>query len=213
MLHTQAVFVVSGAEFTGHRVQAAGIVDPTGEIESASQPIHTMFPGAGLYVPAAHCRQVPESKVCPMLHKQTVFKVFGAEFTAHWVQADTTVDPTNEIKFALQSIHIALPGAFLYVPPGHAEQLAAFPVYPMLHKQAVFAVSGVEFTGHRVQAAAAVDPTGEIESALQPVHAAFPGTCLYLPGAHCKQVANSKVYPILHRQAIFVVSGAEFTAH
>jgi len=99
------------------------------------------------------------------------------------------------------------------VPPGHAEQLPGVPLYPMLHKQAVFATFGAEFAAHRVQSPVTTDPAGEIESVPQLVHTTFPGAGLYVPAAHCKQLSDSKVYPMLHKQTVLVVSGADFTAH
>jgi hypothetical protein len=112
-----------------------------------------------------------------MLHKHLVFSPFGPEFGAHAVQALALVDPLGEIELPVaQPLHIALPGASLYLPAGHAEQLVAFPVYPMLHKQTVFVVSDIEFDAHRdacdivhsPEALLVIHPTSMLHNALQP---------------------------------------------
>jgi len=213
MLHKQLVFASFGPEFNAHGMQSPTTVDQTGKIEFALKPIHEPVPTVFLYVPAPHAEQPPAVTVYPMLHKQLVFASFGPEFNAHGVQSPTTVDQTGEIEFALQPIHEPAPKVFLYVPAPHAEQPPAVTVYPMLHKQLVFASFGPEFNAHGMQSPTTVDPTGKIEFALQPIHKPVPMVFLYVPAPHCKQFAAFPVYPMLHKQTVFAGSGAEFSAH
>jgi len=212
MLHKHSVFSISGAEFTTHDVQALTPVDPEGEIEfPVPQILHAVFPCVFLYVPLWHMEQLAAGPVYPMLHKHSVFRVLGAEFTAHDVQTLTSVDPGGEIEFPVpQILHAVLPCVFLYVPAGHMEQLAAGPVYPMLHKHAVFSVFGPEFAAHGVQALAPMD---EIDPVSQLSHTPAPRVFLYVPAPHCKQLPAVPVYPMLHKQAVFASSGPEFSAH
>jgi len=83
----------------------------------------------------------------------------------------------------------------------------------VLHKQLVFSLFGPEFDAHAVQSARTVDPAGEIEIALQPIHAPVPKVFLYVPAPHCQQFTAFPVYPVLHKQTAFARSGAEFAAH
>jgi len=148
------------------------------------------------------------------LQTQTCFSKSISLLSPHSVQALSLVDPAGEVGvFVSQSVHGVLPSVFLYLPSGHFKQLPAAPENPMLHRQAFFSLFGVEPVAHGVQAPALKDPINEIESVLQLVHTAFPGAVLYVPAAHCKQLPDSKVCPMLHTQAVFVVSGAEFTRH
>jgi len=213
MSHKHSVFASFGLEFCAHDLQSPTTVDPAGEIEFASQLSHKPFPNVFLYLPAAHAKQPPAVTVYPMLHKQLVFASSGPEFSAHGVQSPTTVDPAGEIEFALQPIHEPAPRVFLYVPAPHAEQPPAVTVYPMLHKQLVFASFGPEFNAHGMQSPTTVVPTGKIEFALQPIHKPVPTVFLYVPAPHCKQFAAFPVYPMLHKQTVFAGSGAEFSAH
>jgi len=186
---------------------------PMDEIKPVSQLSHKPVPRAVLYCPAAHAEQPPAVAVYPVLHKQAVFASFGPEFDAHDVQSPTTVDATGEMEIASQLTQTALPRAVLYFPAAHAEQPSAVAVYPMLHKQLVFSLFGPEFDAHAVQSARTVDPAGEIEIALQPIHAPVPKVFLYVPAPHCQQFTAFPVYPVLHKQTAFARSGAEFAAH
>jgi len=100
------------------------------------------------------------------------------------------------------------------MPPRHAEQLAACPVNPILHKHIVLSPFGPEFDAHALQALALVDPLGEIELPVaHALHTAFPSVFLYLPAGHAEHFVAFPVYPMLHKQTVFVVSDVEFDAH
>ena len=180
-------------------MQANAAVDARGEMRSALHWLHTAFPCVFLYVPPGHAEQLPAFPVYPMSHKHTVLSSFGPEFCAHAMQALALVDPLGEIKLPVaHTVHKAFPGAFLYVPAGHAEQLAAFPVYPMLHKQAVFAMSEMEFDAHRdtcdvVQSPETpfvIHPTSMLHDALQPslfttFESSHASSLARTPSPHC----------------------------
>ena len=133
-----------------------------------------------------------------MLHKQVVFVSFGLEFSAHGLQSPITVDPTSEIEFELQPIHTPAPRVFLYVPAAHCKQFAAFPVYPMLHKQTVLAGSGPEFSAHfdtmdivqSLETRFAIHPFSMTHERLQPSPSTtFPSShaslLAWMPSLHC----------------------------
>jgi hypothetical protein len=150
-----------------------------------------------------------------MLHKQPVFALFRTELETHNLQAPALVDPTGEIELpAPQLLHRPVPRASLYVPPGHVEQLPSVAVNPILQKQPVFLSSGPIFNAHGMQSFALVDSVGEIELPVpQILHKAFPVTSLYFPVSHAEQLPGVPVNPMLHKQVVFAVSGAEFDAH
>ena len=101
--------------FSPHDVQAPTLVDPAGETGvSVLQSLHEVLPRVFLYVPAGHIEHLSAFQVYPVLHKQLVLVMSGAEFDAHNVQSPSPVDPIGEIELPVpQILHKALPSAAL----------------------------------------------------------------------------------------------------
>ena len=109
---------------------------------------------------------------------------------------------------AEQLVHAALPITSLYLPATHASHGPPLdPTQPMLHRHLVIAslpATELEFDTHcrhtfELSAATAV----EYRPLAQSVHAAVPGTVLYLPAAHgAHSPPLAPVYPALHTHAV-----------
>jgi len=117
-------------------VQAVEAVLSRGELEFAGQASQLADPGSALYVPGAHCEQVPPAgPVNPALH----------------VQAAKAILPRGELEFAWQASQLADPRAALYVPMAHCEQVPpSGPEDPALQIQSTsssLATGALEFVG------------------------------------------------------------------
>ena len=86
-----------------------------GEFRRVAQSLHVADPGTPLYFPATHATQTsPVVAVYPGLHAHSAL-------------------PLADTLFGWQLLQADVPAMRLYVPAGHAWQLAAAPVKPALH--------------------------------------------------------------------------------
>jgi len=89
-----------------------------------------MLPVLILYFPATHSAHVPPSSPCvPALHIQALASLLAAGafvFTGHPTQVFVTAATMAEYWPATQLVHIAFPGAILYLPYTHAAHVPQF---------------------------------------------------------------------------------------
>jgi hypothetical protein len=101
-------------------------------------------------------------------------------------------------------MHALLPTTRLYLPAGHATQLAISPVYPVSQKHRVLPGAATELLGHATHVLLSLAPTAvEYVLAGQNVHAALPFVDLNVPGGQVvhwplEAPVSGPVYPVLH---------------
>ena len=118
---TDVVVPGSALNPVGHAVHTKA---PLAAYVSAGHVTHAAGPDAFLNFPASHTTHGPTS---------------GPEYPGLQEHAVTLMLPADELAFAGQLVHDALPFVDLYVPGGHALQLpleapVSGPVYPVLHE-------------------------------------------------------------------------------
>ena len=160
--------------FAGHMTQVLDVLAPTtteyvptphsaqvlaptsNEYRPAKHSEQTSDPVTPLYFPGVHRVQTaPSGPVDPKAQVQAAMdelELTEIEFTGQATQVEETFDPTvDEYVPTLQSVQLALPLMFLYLPGTHAEHSPLFaPVYPAMHTQADLEGIAYEFAGQPV---------------------------------------------------------------
>jgi hypothetical protein len=114
----------------------------------------------------------------------------------------TGVAALTATVFAGHVIQALVPVTRLYVPAGHAAQLAISPVYPTSHKHWVLPGTATEFTGHARHVLLAVASTAvEYVFTGHKVHVTILISLLYFPATHDAQsLRPDPPKPALHGQ-------------
>jgi len=176
--------------------------------------VHALLPLISLYFPVAHAVHTPPfGPVHPVLHEQSLscaLAIFELDADGHCSHAVTAVAPMFVAYFPVsQSVHVAGPCAFLYVPALHSVQEPPFgPLAPALHVHAVtvvLAIPAFEFNGQASHVAA--PSTAEYVLIPQALQAAFACSGLYSPGTHIMHLkfvfSSVNAYePALHKQSL-----------
>ena len=185
-LHRQLAVPRTLPEKAGHDVHS---VDPGAALYvPLEQPAHSLEPGESLYLPATQASHVPPSgPVYPALHVHRLAASLpsGESANAGHAWQSTTAPSCGEYLPALQrtqSDTSSWPPDVRYVPAGHSEHVDSF-----------WAASD-----------------GEYLPAPHLAQAAEPGESLYVPAPHASHAPPSgPVYPALHWQILLPSSTLE----
>lgn len=202
-LHVQAAraeLVIGELELVGHVTQVVAIVAPVAvEYVPAEQSLHNTLPVLVLYLPATQAMHGPDpfGPENPTLHVQAASVELPSgelELAGQAPHVAAAVAPVAvEYVSAAQSVHVALPVAFLYLPAMHNTHTPpSGPVYPMSHTQAPLEelpIGEPYVILHAIQAASALCcVTGLYLPAAQSVQADAPVVGEYFPAGHSWQV-------------------------